>query len=31
MGPLGPQLMAQVDSNVMADMEMFKPKESNEI
>jgi hypothetical protein len=31
MGPLGPQLMAQVDSNVMADMEMFNPKETTEI
>jgi hypothetical protein len=28
MGPLGPQLMMQVDSNVMADMDMFKPKEN---
>ena len=28
MGPLGPQLMVQVDSNAMADMEMFQPTEN---
>ena len=27
MGPVGPQLMVQVDSNIMADMDLFKPKE----
>lgn len=31
MGPVGPQLMVQVDSNVMADMDMFKPKEETTI
>lgn len=31
MGPVGPQLMVQVDSNVMADMDLFKPKEETTI
>ena len=26
MGPLGPQLMAQVDSSAMMDLDLFKPK-----
>jgi hypothetical protein len=31
MGPVGPQLMVQVDSNVMANMDLFKPKEETVI